>query len=446
MNKSKRFLAATVAVALLGSLGAQAANINWIGPNDSFWDLPENWNPALPGADDDALLGGFDTTFRSGSVSIQSLNGAGTLGVTGGTLSFTNASAVGGFSMSAGQLTGAGNLTVSGPASFAVGALSGLGTTTVQGTTTISGTGLRLDGGRTFRNEGTLTQTGDVDMNARRSGADEAGNGTVLNAASGIWTSDRAAGINYIRASDQGGTDDGAGAVFSNAGTFNKTGAGTTEVRTTLDNTGTLNVNAGTLRVTSAFDNQGTVNTAAGATFASTITTANLQNHGTLQGTGTYDPGATQAVENFGQVQPGTVTSVGQLLIAGDYTQNAAGLIEFNLASLLDFDKLDVIGNLSLDGTLRVSSLGGYNPNDGDAFTIISFDDGDADASDLAGVFSSLSWMGFDSRVSFTAQYLDHSVVLNAAVNPVPLPGAIWLLGTGVGGIVVMSRRRRRPQ
>ena len=50
---------------------------------------------------------------------------------------------------------------------------------------------------------------------------------------------------------------------------------------------------------------------------------------------------------------------------------------------------MDVLGNLTLAGTVHVSSLGGYNPNDGDTFTIITFDDGVADATDLLGTFSS---------------------------------------------------------
>jgi hypothetical protein len=55
----------------------------------------------------------------------------------------------------------------------------------VQGSTAISSTGLRLDGGRIFRNEGTLTQTGNVDLNSRVFGIVEAGNGSVTDA--GTW-------------------------------------------------------------------------------------------------------------------------------------------------------------------------------------------------------------------------------------------------------------------
>jgi hypothetical protein len=163
------------------------------------------------------------------------------------------------------------------------------------------------------------------------------------------------------------------------------------------------------------------------------------------RGTGTYDPGTGRAVQNFGQVQPGTPTSVGELLIAGDYNQESVGLIEFNLAALTDFDTMDVLGNLNLAGTVHVSSLGGYNPNDGDTFTIITFDDGVIDVSDLVGVFSDVTWTGFDPGVSFTALYFEHAVVLSAT-NAVPLPASVWLLGTGVAGIAGLARRRRKAR
>ena len=32
------------------------------------------------------------------------------------------------------------------------------------------------------------------------------------------------------------------------------------------------------------------------------------------------------------------------------------------------------------------------------------------------------------------------------SINPVPLPGAIWLFASGVAGIGVLARRRRKNQ
>ena len=113
--KVRRSQIAAAVAAVIGSGAASAANVSWVGANGSFWDLATNWssNPALPGAPDDVLLGAFNTTFRSGTVAINSFNGTGIFTVTGGTLTFASASSTGGLVMSAGQLSGAGNLTVS---------------------------------------------------------------------------------------------------------------------------------------------------------------------------------------------------------------------------------------------------------------------------------------------------------------------------------------------
>ena len=131
--KARRSLIATAAIAALGATGAQAANVNWVGPNASFWDLATNWNPALPGAADDVLLGVFDTTLRSGTVTIQSFTGTGTLSLTGGSLSVSSASSIGGFDMAGGTLDGIGAVSVSGASSWTSGTMSGAGSTTFNG-------------------------------------------------------------------------------------------------------------------------------------------------------------------------------------------------------------------------------------------------------------------------------------------------------------------------
>jgi hypothetical protein len=147
-------------------------------------------------------------------------------------------------------------------------------------------------------------------------------------------------------------------------------------------------------------------------------------------------------VLNSGQVQPGDATTVGDLSIAGNFSQAADGSFEVNLGSLSFFDSMDVVGNLALNGTLRVSSLGGYNPVLGDSFVIITFDDGVADASDLTGTFSTLVAIGFHPSVEFGVSYFDHSVVLNVIASSVPEPGVPTALAAS--GIALAALRRRR--
>ncbi|MFZ1625790.1 MAG: hypothetical protein WAU48_13540 [Gammaproteobacteria bacterium] len=326
--------------------------------------------------------------------------------------------------------------TFQGAATWTGGAISGAASTTFDNDVTISGNGLKtIVGGRIINLNQTTTWTGNTVAN---SNAIRFWNGATVN--------------NYGTFNDENAFDSfiehnvGGPHNFNNIGTYNKQAntITTVDLGVNFNNTGALNINAGTMRVTNAFDNQGTITVATGATFATTATNLDLQNHGVLQGTGTYDPAGARTVLNIGQVQPGTPTSVGELLIAGNYTQDAAGLIEFNLASLSNFDKMDVLGNLTLAGTVHVSGLGGYNPNDGDTFTIITFDDGVADPADLLGTFSQISWSGFNPGVSFTALYFDHSVVLSAVASAVPLPASAWLLATGSMSLVGWSRRRRR--
>lgn len=127
------------------------------------------------------------------------------------------------FQPSSGRVTSA-NLTLAPTlkAIFTDGGHSGPAATTLQGTTSIGGTGVRQDGERAFRNKGNVASSGNVDMNSGRTGLAEPGNGTFFNA-SATWTSNTAT-TNFGFTSNQGVAYTDAGAVFTNIGTFNKSG------------------------------------------------------------------------------------------------------------------------------------------------------------------------------------------------------------------------------
>ena len=325
-----------------------------------------------------------------------------------------------------------------GPVSWTGGAIAGDGTGGFESTTftndvSISGAATKtLQAGRTLNLQGTTTWSGNT---ANNNNAIRFWNGATLNN-NGTFNDDNS--FNAFVEHNVGGPHN-----FNNVGTYNKNGSSTTlfDLGVTLNNTGQFNVNAGTVQVVSAFDNQGSISTADATTFATTSTSVDLQNHGILQGTGTYDPAAGRAVINAGEVRPGTATTVGSLTMAGNFTQGTAGLFQVNLASLTTFDSMDVLGNLALAGVLQVTSLGGYNPVLGDSFTIITFDDGVVDATDLAGSFGSIAAVGFDPALLFEVLYLDHSVVLTVAA--VPLPPAWPLAGTALAALLLRARRRR---
>ena len=127
---------------------AAAGPVTWVGPGGGFWEVPENWNPGLPGAGDDALLGAFATESRVGTVGIRSFTGTGVLTVSGGSLlSVTNPSSTGGLTLASGALGGAGDVSIAGAMIVSGGDHRGTGTTTLHGATTIGPGGFRLDGG-----------------------------------------------------------------------------------------------------------------------------------------------------------------------------------------------------------------------------------------------------------------------------------------------------------
>ena len=90
-----------------------------------------------------------------------------------------------------------------------------------------------------------------------------------------------------------------------------------------------------------------------------------------LGGSGTLD----HSLFNDGVVSPGY--SPGVLNVTGDYSQTGNLKIELggNTAGTGagHYDQVNVSGNASLAGTLAVSLFGGFNPNVGDTFDIMTF-------------------------------------------------------------------------
>jgi hypothetical protein len=117
---------------------------------------------------------------------------------------------------------------------------------------------------------------------------------------------------------------------------------------------------------------------------------------------------------------------------------------------------LSVGGTVSLDGTLDISLLGGYDPTSG-TFTII-------DPSGLSGVFATIDGQVFDNgNYFFNVLYnynptnpstsnvelvvtscvgADISGCNNGTPPPVPEPGSVFLLATAVAACGWQIRRR----
>jgi hypothetical protein len=117
----------------------------------------------------------------------------------------------------------------------------------------------------------------------------------------------------------------------------------------------------------------------------------------------------------------------------------SAGILDSEIGTLLNSDKLVVTGSAALAGTLALHCFAACDLAVGDTLTIL-----DAANNSLSGTFG-LALFGFASG-AFDVIY-DHAlgdvrlVVTEAVSAVVPLPAAAWFLS---GGLIVLGRVRRR--
>lgn len=308
----------------------------------------------------------------------------------------------------------------------------------------------------------------------------------------------------------------GAGRTFrmDNTGIFNNgvmNMAGGTYLAPTFTQIGTLNVAAGnsTLQSATIFSTGGTTNLTAPTSVlrinGSAVLNAghNLNGAGqlevlagsTLSGNGT----AATDVLNRGTIRPGT--SVGTLTITHSYAQAATGTYVMEISAHNVNDRINITAGASLAGALDIDILGGFVPDWGDSWTIMSYasvvgdftsfagapalganlfwwrergptsyrigvrnagdldHDGDVDFTDLNNVLSffgapapggSFGMPGNigDANEDGTVNFIDLNLVLSffgtfAPPNAIPSPGAATLAAIGM---LAAGWRRRRDQ
>lgn len=80
-------------------------------------------------------------------------------------------------------------------------------------------------------------------------------------------------------------------------------------------------------------------------------------------------------IVNAAQVEVGGAGLAGRLTIFGNYTQAAEGVLSLELGDLEadDYDVLDITGQATFDGTLRVALLDSFFAREGDAFAVLLF-------------------------------------------------------------------------
>jgi len=148
---------------------------------------------------------------------------------------------------------------------------------------------------------------------------------------------------------------------------------------------------------------------------------------GTCTGSGTISGD----LNNDATVSPGN--SPGVMAIEGDYTQGDNGTLLIELAGTgagTDYDRLQVGGEVSLDGTLEISLIDGFQPAPGDTFDILDFASltGDFDEVNLPSLGGSLAWD-------------DSALLVHGSIAVVPEPATLLMVLGGLLGLATLSTR-----
>jgi hypothetical protein len=374
------------------------------------WGIAQHWNPdGTPTSTEDVCISGsFPVVINSSAWTAAALQvtSSAALTIAGGSLDLASASTIGSGGLSVGNanLTGAGDLTVSGPITWTGGTMSGAGRTYIDGGMTIGGS---VSLGRRLVNNTNVTWTaGGLTMDA---------GGIVDNEPSALFEVRPDSGLGF-----------GGGAPqFNNRGTFRRsTGAGDFIIQggIVFANTGRADVLTGRLRLNAGYTQPGgTMNLDGGALLSSIPVTID---GGTFEGHGT----ATSDIVNEGAVSPGPGPAM--LNIAGTYTQAQRGIVDIDLHGTTpgtSHDQVNVVGNslslvgghADLDGTLNVALTGGFCPQAGDSFTIMTF-------GSRTGTFDTINLPAPCSCRAWVVTYGPTSLVLSVVQLPAEIGGVTF--------------------
>ena len=327
---------------LHSAFSASAATVSWIGASGD-WNTPANWtNSMLPGPDDDVVIdrpGDITITHSSGTHSVKSLQSQENFVLSGGSLSFSNASQFStSLTLSGGTLAGSGDVTVTGMFDWSNGTMSGSGRTIIAATG-----GLNLGGANTRILSRVLQNDG---------AANWTGSGLLL-MAGGTFNNNGSFTINSASPLSSYGNGPGVNA-FNNAGTFTKQGAGTASFtinangNVPFNNNGTVDVQAGTLTCTAGGSNSGSITANAGGTMLFNASYTHAPGS-SLNGAGTVTISSGTHTFPIGTFTPtGTVNfSGGTITINNTFTP--AGLGPINSATV-NFNAAETFGSLTLSG------------------------------------------------------------------------------------------------
>jgi autotransporter-associated beta strand protein len=190
---------------------------------------------------------------------------------------------------------------------------------------------------------------------------------------------------------------------------------------------GLIKVGTGTLTITNPDNNyagativtQGTLHLAGGR-----IHDGDIGAQGRLTGTGTVR----HKLDNSGIVSPGN--SVGTITVTGGtYTQHPAGVLQIELASPTTYDRLVVQGPATLDGTLTISSLGGYVPVGNTRFDFLT-------ATSVSGQFATVNAPTLGAALGAGLVYGAGGVQIQVTQKPFAGLGGDSPAASGFGGVL----------
>ncbi len=157
---------------------------------------------------------------------------------------------------------------------------------------------------------------------------------------------------------------------------------------------------------------------------------------GRLQDVGTF--GST-LVQNGGTLAPGQLA--GTMAMTGGYAQNA-GVLEIEIGGLdqgNEYDFLDVSGTADLDASLQVRLTGGFDPQLGDSFDVVT----------AAGINILTGFTLDQSLLDPSQQYFAYRVIPGGngqilRLQLVPEPSTIVTAALGLVALIALAWRRRR--
>jgi hypothetical protein len=165
---------------------------------------------------------------------------------------------------------------------------------------------------------------------------------------------------------------------------------------------------------------------------------------GKVTGSGTFDVHGAHVINN-GLIEPGN--SPGLLTFDADYVQGSTGTLHMEFAGAatpgLDYDQLQVNGDVTLGGAMILDFIEGFAPRMGDSYTLLTITPGHSLLSDLSDLSVEVAGLypGWEYRLDYSVG--DNTVLLESlsdGVSNVPEPATLSLLV--LGGLALIRRRK----